>query len=55
VLSAAFLLLQFGFIIFWQKNIGKKAACKMLLTLTTGKIISTYLILVFEKAYFLQM
>jgi hypothetical protein len=28
VLYAAFLLLQFGFLIFWQKNIGEKAACK---------------------------
>jgi len=31
---AAFLKLQFGFVIFWQKNIGAKAACKMLMTLT---------------------
>jgi len=30
VLWAAFLLLQFGFVIFWQKNIGTKAARKML-------------------------
>jgi len=26
----------FGFVIFWRQNIGKKAACKMLLTLTAG-------------------
>jgi len=31
---AAFLLLPFGFAIFWQKNIGAKAACKMLMILT---------------------
>ena len=30
---AAFLYLQFGFVIFWQKNIGAKAACKMLMKL----------------------
>ncbi len=36
VLCAAFLQLQFGFIIFWQKNIGAKAACKMLMKLTTA-------------------
>jgi len=38
VLCAAFLLLQFGFVIFWQKNSGKKAACKMLMKLTTGRL-----------------
>jgi hypothetical protein len=36
VLFAAFLLLQFGFIIFWPKNISAKAACKMLLKLIKG-------------------
>jgi len=34
-LFAAFLLLQFGFEFFWQKNIGTKAAYKMLMKLTT--------------------
>jgi hypothetical protein len=34
VLCAFFLYIQFGFVIFWQKNIGAKAACKMLLKLT---------------------
>jgi len=36
VFCAAFLLLQFGCAIFCQKNIGAKAACKMLIKLTTG-------------------
>jgi len=27
---------MFGLVIFWQKNIGTKAACKMLARLTTG-------------------
>ena len=31
---AAFMCLQFGFVIFWQKKIGTKAARKMLLNLT---------------------
>ncbi len=35
VLCAAFLLLQFGFVIFWRKNIGAKAACKIVMKLTT--------------------
>jgi len=34
VFWAAFLLLQFGFVIFWQKSIGTKAARKMLVKLT---------------------
>jgi len=29
VLFAAFLVLQFGFVIFWQKNISTKAACHL--------------------------
>jgi len=36
VFYTAFLLLQLGFVIFWQKNIGKKAAHKMLMKLNTG-------------------
>jgi len=35
--STAFLYLQVGFVIFWQKNIGEKAARKMLVKLTTGQ------------------
>jgi hypothetical protein len=38
VFCTAFLKLQFGFVIFWYKNIGAKAACKMLMKLTTGVI-----------------
>jgi len=36
VFCEAFLYLQFGFVIYWQKNIGAKAAHKMLMKLTTG-------------------
>ena len=36
VFGAAFLCLQVGFVIFWQKKIGAKAACKMLVKLTQG-------------------
>ncbi len=38
VFFAAFLELQFGFVIFWHKNIGAKAAYKMLMKLTTGRM-----------------
>ena len=34
VLCAAFMCLQFGFVIFWQKDFGAKAAHKMLVKLT---------------------
>jgi len=37
VLCAAFLLLQCGFVIFWNKNNGAKAARKMFMKLTSGK------------------
>jgi hypothetical protein len=33
---AAFMCLQFGFVIFWQKDFGKKTAHKMLVKLTPG-------------------
>ena len=36
VFCADFLYLQFVFVIFWQKKIGKKASHKMLVKLTTG-------------------
>jgi len=36
LLCAAFLYLQFGFIFFWQKNIGAKVARKMLVKLAIG-------------------
>jgi hypothetical protein len=36
LLCAAFLQLQFGFVTFWQNNIGVKAAHKMLVKLTKG-------------------
>ena len=36
VFCAAFMCLQFGFVIFWQKDFGAKAAHKMLVKLTPG-------------------
>ncbi len=36
VLYTAFVCLQFGFLIFWQKDFGAKAAHKMLVKLTPG-------------------
>jgi hypothetical protein len=38
VLYAAFMCLQFGFLIFWQKDFGAKAAHKMLVKLTPGQL-----------------
>jgi len=35
VFFAAFLYLKFGFVMFWRKNMGAKAACKMLLVKLT--------------------
>ena len=39
-----FLCLQFGFVIFWRKNIDAKAARKMLMKLTVG-LLQTFLVL----------
>jgi hypothetical protein len=36
VFFTAFMCLQFGFVIFWQKDFGTKAAHKMLVKLTPG-------------------
>jgi len=36
VLCAAFMCLQFGFVIFWWKDFGAKAAHKMLVKLSPG-------------------
>ena len=38
VLCSAFMCLQFGFVIFWQKDFGAKAAHKMLVKLTPGEL-----------------
>jgi len=38
ILQAAFIYSQFGFVIFWWKNIGAKAACKMLVKLTITQL-----------------
>jgi hypothetical protein len=37
ILCAPFMCLQFGFVIFWQKDFGAKAAHKMLVKLTPGQ------------------
>jgi hypothetical protein len=37
-LCAAFMCLQSGFVIFWQKDFGAKAAHKMLVKLTPEKL-----------------
>ena len=36
VFCAAFMCLKFGFVIFWRKDFGAKAAHKMLVKLTPG-------------------
>jgi len=36
VFCAAFMCLRFGFVIFWRKDFGTKAAHKMLVELTPG-------------------
>jgi hypothetical protein len=36
VLCTPFMCLQFGFVIFWRKDFGAKAAHKMLVKLTAG-------------------
>jgi len=46
VLCVAFLYLQFGFEFFWQNNISKKAACKILMT-----IIAVYLIYFYFRKF----
>jgi hypothetical protein len=38
VFCAAFMRLQFGFVIFWQKGFGAKAAHKILVKLAPGRI-----------------
>jgi hypothetical protein len=37
VFCAAFMCLQLGFVIFWRKDFGAKAAHKMLVKLTPGR------------------
>jgi len=37
VFCAAFMCLQFGFVIFWREDFGAKAAHKMLVKLTPGR------------------
>jgi hypothetical protein len=42
VLYAAFMCLQFGFLIFWRQDFGAKAAHKMLVKLTPGEYSKKY-------------
>ena len=42
VFCTAFMCLQFGFVIFWQKDFGAKAAHKMLVKLTPVISIETH-------------
>jgi hypothetical protein len=48
---AAFMWLQFGFVIFWQKNFGAKAARKMLVKLTPElpKVSAIYFVCVLNQ------
>jgi hypothetical protein len=46
---AAFKCLQFGFVIFWQKDFGGKAAHKMLVKLTPVKLHPSPLPFIFKK------
>jgi hypothetical protein len=39
ILYAAFMSLQFGFLIFWRKDFGAKAAHKMLVKLTPARLL----------------
>jgi hypothetical protein len=39
VLCAPFMCIQFGFVIFWQKYFGAKAAHKMLVKLTSDHLV----------------
>jgi len=50
VFCVAFLLLKFGFVIFWWKIIGEKAACKMLMIQKDHKLFSATYILYCKKS-----
>jgi len=50
VLWAAFLLLHFGCVIFWHRNIGTKGVHKMLMKLTPGVIFINILWATFMRA-----
>jgi hypothetical protein len=39
VFCAAFMCVQFGFVIFWRKDFGAKGAHKMLVKLTPGQVV----------------
>jgi hypothetical protein len=54
VLCAPFMCLQFGFVIFWWKDFGAKAAHKMLVKLTPGRFIDTYLLTLLKRIVFNQ-
>jgi len=50
VLCTPFMCLQFGFVIFWQKEFGTKAAYKMLVKLTPGVNVTNLLFFVSNAA-----
>ncbi len=52
IIRAAFLYFQFGFAIFWWKNIGAKTACKMWLKMTTVVNFINILRLAFAQIFF---
>jgi hypothetical protein len=54
VFSAAFMCLQFGFVIFRQKDFGAKAALKMLVKLTPGVNVTNILWAAFSYESFLR-
>jgi hypothetical protein len=51
VFGAAFMCLQFGFLIFWRKDLGAKAAHKMLVKLTPGFNVLILFTAVIYKCY----
>jgi hypothetical protein len=51
VLCTPFMCLQFGFVIFWQKDFGAKAAHKMLVKLTPGKSYKTFRAVIYNLQF----
>ncbi len=46
VFCAAFMCVQFGFVIFWRKDFGAKGAHKMLVKLTPGQVVMEHLTII---------
>jgi len=56
VFYAAFMCLQFSFVIFWQKDFGAKAAHKMLVKLTpSGSMVTIFISQLSLSKKFTQM